>query len=118
LKNKTPLLSLTKKDFEWQPCRGSGPGGQHRNKNFTGMRCTHIPSGASEIATDSKKQKVNKQNAFLKCVKSKKFKDWLYIETSKATGVQARIEDDVERQMSPNNIKIETKVDGLWKVKE
>lgn len=33
------------------PVRGSGPGGQHRNKNYTGVRLLHRPSGIVVTAT-------------------------------------------------------------------
>jgi protein subunit release factor B len=72
--NKELLFSITKKDFIFEAIRGSGPGGQHRNKSHTGIRITHKASGASIAATDSKSQSINKRNAFSRLIKSKKFK--------------------------------------------
>lgn len=34
-----------------QPVRGGGPGGQHRNKSYTGVRLVHRPSGEVVTAT-------------------------------------------------------------------
>jgi len=62
------LYSIAKCDLKEEHIRGSGPGGQHRNKRFTGVRLTHIETGIAAEATDSKSQKVNKHNAFTKLV--------------------------------------------------
>jgi len=68
------LFSVTKNDFIIEFIRGSGPGGQHRNKCSTGVRLTHKPSGAMATATDSKSQIHNKENAFKRIIETKKFK--------------------------------------------
>lgn len=111
---REPIFSVGHKEFTYQPCRGSGPGGQHRNKNYTGMRCTHPPSGATGHATDDKSQKRNKLNSFLRCVKSAKFQKWLSIAIAKASGQRAQIEATVDRAMAPKNLRIETQTDGKW----
>jgi hypothetical protein len=43
--------------------RGSGPGGQKRNKTSNSIRLTHPPSGMSVIAQESRSQQVNKLHA-------------------------------------------------------
>lgn len=63
------LDGLRKKDFKIQTFKGSGPGGQHRNKVETAVRITHIATGISAASTDSKKQSQNRSSAFLKLVK-------------------------------------------------
>ena len=44
--------------------RGSGPGGQHRNKVESGVRLTHIPTGITVVATKERKQSRNRDIAF------------------------------------------------------
>ena len=44
--------------------RGSGPGGQHRNKVETGVRLVHPPSGVTVVATDQRSQHQNREAAF------------------------------------------------------
>jgi peptide chain release factor 2 len=51
-----------------QTLKGSGPGGQHRNKRETGIRFTHIPTGVTAAATRSRKQKDNKAAAWVKLI--------------------------------------------------
>lgn len=56
--------NVTKADLIIQPYKGSGPGGQNRNKNATAIRITHKPTGLSACAENSKSQVQNKRAAF------------------------------------------------------
>ena len=58
------LQSWTKKDFRVETFCSGGPGGQHQNKNQTGIRITHIESGLSVRCTEHKSQHANKKTAF------------------------------------------------------
>jgi protein subunit release factor B len=42
----------------------SGPGGQHRNRNATGVRLVHRPSGIVVTATERRSQAANVDVAF------------------------------------------------------
>jgi hypothetical protein len=53
------LLKLCRVDVS----RGSGPGGQKRNKTSNSIRLTHPPSGVSAVAEESRSQQVNKLHA-------------------------------------------------------
>lgn len=43
--------------------KGSGPGGQNRNKRMSGVRIKHIPSGIVVVATERRSQKQNLEAA-------------------------------------------------------
>lgn len=43
---REPIVTVTAADCRWDYYRGSGAGGQHRNKTSSAVRCTHEPSGA------------------------------------------------------------------------
>ncbi len=42
----------------------SGPGGQHRNRNATGVRLAHRPSGIVATATERRSQAANLEMAY------------------------------------------------------
>lgn len=69
-------ITVTKNDLRVTTLRGSGPGGQHRNKTETGVRIEHPASGAVAEATDSKSQHQNKVAALHRLVKTPEFKAW------------------------------------------
>jgi len=56
--------SVTKKDLRIEYFRGSGAGGQHRNKKDTACRITHIPTGLFSSCQEHKSQKQNLKTAF------------------------------------------------------
>lgn len=60
------LDGLSKNDFDLQTFKASGPGGQHRNKTETAVRITHIETGISAEATESRSQHRNRQQAFFR----------------------------------------------------
>lgn len=46
-------------DVEVEYLRGSGPGGQHRNKTESGVRLTHVPTGVVVTATERRSRSQN-----------------------------------------------------------
>lgn len=62
------IIGTTKKDLRIQFFRASGKGGQHRNKTDTACRITHVATGVTAEATDSRSQGDNKAKAWLKLV--------------------------------------------------
>jgi protein subunit release factor A len=101
------LFSLTAKDFEFQTFCTGGKGGQHRNAKLNGVRCIHPPSGARAEHRDGRDQFRNKQEAFRKCCETKTFKVWHRVETLRRLGLLKGIEEAVDKQMQPENIKVE-----------
>jgi len=51
------------KDLEWKYTKGSGPGGQHRNKTSSAVQLYHKPSGVRIRSETEKSQKQNKEIA-------------------------------------------------------
>ena len=109
---KKLLFTLTKDDFKWDYFRGTGAGGQHRNKTDSCVRCTHPPSGAVGQCCEHRSQHKNKPVAFERMAKTEEFKKWHKLECARRTGELDRIEREVERQMKL--IKVEIKNEGKW----
>ena len=107
------LMRITAKDFEITAIRGSGPGGQHRNKVSSGQRFKHKASGAVGEATDDRSQLANKQQAFKRCVATKEFQAWFRIAVAEAQG-RPSTESLVTVAMKPGNIDTQILVDDRW----
>lgn len=113
--NQTPLVSVTKDDFELQTFRAGGKGGQGQNKRSTGVRLIHKASGARGEARDERSFDQNRKNAFLRLTETTTFKNWLKIETARALGQLTEIEEEVRRALHPKNIRTEVKDEnGRW----
>jgi peptide chain release factor len=54
---------FNEKDIQYQAIRSSGAGGQHVNKVSSAIRATHLPTGISVVAMDSRSQHQNKKLA-------------------------------------------------------
>jgi len=112
--NKEKILTVTLKDCDVQFFRGSGKGGQKRNKTSNCVRIIHRASGSVGKATESRQQSVNKKIAFRRMAESKKFKDWVKLMTSRAAKIEDDIKREVDRLMSPDNFKVEYSQNGIW----
>lgn len=60
---KPAETAIDEKDISYQACRSSGAGGQHVNKVSSAVRATHLPTGISVQAMDSRSQHRNKELA-------------------------------------------------------
>ena len=56
-------IKISEKDIEWTACRGSGAGGQNRNKRDTAVTLHHVPSGIKIRCESQRLQGQNKQIA-------------------------------------------------------
>lgn len=76
---RNKMFSVTASDCRWDVYRGSGDGGQKKQKTSSAVRCTHEPSGAVGEADDSRMQSSNRKTAFERMVATKEFKSWLQL---------------------------------------
>lgn len=60
------LFSFTKKDFRVDYYKGTGSGGQKKNKTENCCRITHIESGLFSYSEEGRSKEHNKKNAFRK----------------------------------------------------
>lgn len=117
MNNKELLFSLSKEkgDFIVQPFKGSGNGGQKRNKTMSACRITHPASGTVSECQEERSFEQNKKKAFERLVEKESFKQWFRLETMRRTGEYAVMLEEVERQMCPSNIRVEcVDENGRW----
>lgn len=104
------VLSVTLADCDVQTFRGSGAGGQNRNKRDTGVRIIHRASGARGESCEERSQLQNKRTAFTRMANTKEFRDWV----RDVAGDQGALLAAVERDMWPVNLKTEVRENGKW----
>ena len=113
---KKLLFSVTRKDFDIQTFRGSGPGGQHRNKTDSAVRIIHKASGAVGESQSGKSQHRNKRLALKRLAASTKFKVWstrMVYEITSGKTIEARVEETFISE----NMKIEGRNEqGQWAI--
>jgi protein subunit release factor A len=63
------IATYNRNDFRVETMRGTGPGGQHRNKTESKVRITHIGTGLSSECDETRNQGQNKKLAFRKLAK-------------------------------------------------
>lgn len=98
MRRREKVLSLNESDFKWQYFRGSGKGGQKRNKTSNACRCVHEPSGAFGEAEDGRSQLQNRKLAFDRMAKSPEFQSWIKLQHDIYSG----------------RVKMETHENGEW----
>ena len=111
---KEVLFSVTAADCDWEYMRGTGPGGQKRNKTESKVRCTHRDSGAIGESDETRSQHDNKRKAFVKMAQTPQFRAWHKMETARRMGQLADLNEAVDRTMKECNLRIEGKRDGRW----
>lgn len=97
------LFKVTSKDFDEKHIRGSGPGGQHRNKTSTGIRLTHRASGATAEATEHKSQEQNRREAWRRIRETPEWKRW-FRDMVAATSGRPTAAQRLDEAMKPSNI--------------
>ena len=113
LNEKKILFSVEKDDCEWIFTKGTGKGGQKRNKTSSAVYCKHKASGATGYCQEHREQSKNRQEAFKKMASTTTFRNWAKREAYKIMGTD--IESRVDEMMK--DIVIEIYKEGKW-VKE
>jgi len=109
---KQVLFSVTVKDCDWSYTKGSGSGGQKKNKTSSAVHCTHKLSGAHGYSEATRSQLTNKQDAFVKMANTEEFKKWHRMEYLRRSGEMALIDAAVEKSLK--QIRVDAKVNGKW----
>ena len=110
---KELLFSVTANDCEFSYTRGTGPGGQQRNKTSSAVHCHHPASGARSYSDITRSQHDNKRDAFVKMVNTPEFKKWHKLEIMRRMGTLAQVEETVERELRVNT-RVEGRLNGKW----
>jgi protein subunit release factor B len=111
---KELLFSITKKDFDVQTFRSGGKGGQHQNTSDSGVRIVHRESGAVGESREERSQYANKKTAFLRLIKTQKFKAWHRLKCAELKNKKT-INELVDEMMQPEFIRVEIKDEkGRW----
>lgn len=56
-------IDLDQREIEISRFKGSGPGGQHRNKTETGIRAKHLPTGLEAVVSSGRSLLANQEAA-------------------------------------------------------
>lgn len=106
------LISITAKDCEFTYTKGSGAGGQKRNKTSNAVRCVHKDSGARGYSEDTRSQHENKRIAFRRMADTETFRNWLKIESARALGKFKDLDNKVDAMMK--DVVVEGIENGKW----
>ncbi|SRR6266568_1334471 len=106
-------FTVPKEKFVIKTFTAGGPGGQHQNHSNTAVRITHPDSGASAECRMFRSQHQNKMTAFRNLVNSGKFRTWV---NRQLLGNPLPPEEQVKRDMHPDNLLVMTMTDGKWKI--
>jgi protein subunit release factor B len=113
MENKKQILfSVTANDCRWSYTRGTGAGGQKRNKTSSAVHCTHEPSGAHGYSESSRSQLDNRRDAFVKMTSTPEFQKWHRMEVMRRSGEMATIDAAVERDL--RRVRLEIRENGVW----
>ena len=111
--NKELLFTVTKNDCRFDYYRGSGAGGQKRNKTSNCCRCTHIASGAVGKSEEGRSKDQNTKRAFRRMYETNEFQRWAEVEAARVTGKLKEIEDAVDKSMEFVRVEIKSE-EGKW----
>lgn len=100
-------FSMGRECFRIEFYRGSGHGGQKKQKTSSACRITHLPSGSVGTAEDSRMQHVNRALAFNRVTSTKKFQVWLKLHLAVKAQGNVSIDSMLDKQLTPDKLKFE-----------
>lgn len=115
MKERKKLFSISIKDCRVDTFCAGGKGGSHQNATQSGVRVTHEPSGAVVESRETRSQHENKRLAFTRLANHPKMRQWIRHEAARilcernavAESLEVVVAAQVERDMQPDNLKIE-----------
>ena len=100
-------FSVSIKDLREEVFRGSGNGGQKKQKTSSGVRLTHAPSGVQVEDESTRSQHKNRLGALRKLAAHPKFLSWCQAESDARRAGFKNLEAKVDNMMKDENLKIE-----------
>lgn len=114
MKTRKLLFSVTIDDCRVDTFCSGGPGGQHQNKTRSGVRITHLKSGAVGESREMRSQHQNKQRAFGRMAKTPEFRRWARLEAARRANTKS-IDEVVAEMMTPDKLRVEVRDEsGKW----
>lgn len=107
------ILRVSSGDCDWAYTRGTGKGGQKRNKTSSAVHCTHKASKAHGYAEDDRSQLKNRKLAFRRMAETTEFENWRKHEVARRLGDLDRIDRDVDFELA-HHVLVEGVVGGRW----
>ncbi len=100
-------FSVRISDCREEHYRGSGNGGQKKQKTSSGVRLTHDPSGVTVECEAQRSQHQNRVEALRKLAVHPKFRAWCSAESRARAEGFASLERKVDDSMKESNLKVE-----------
>lgn len=110
---KEKLFTVTANDCTWTYYRGSGPGGQKKNKTSNCARVLHEPSGAVGNGEQGRSQFENRKIAWKQMANSPTFQTWCKTKAYELSGKAEEVKKEVEFQLLSNTL-VEIESDDGW----
>jgi len=104
------VFSVKLADLREEQYRGSGAGGQKRNKTSSAIRFTHEPSGAIGESESQRSQHQNRREALRRLSVHPKFVYWAHAQVAAIDEGFASLDRKVDHLMRTENLEITTGV--------